>query len=100
VLFGRARRSRLTQSEPDFWPRKTFRGRLEVDGALIHKDLMPRQIFTRKKKGTPFRGGYSRGLYSYDLDGSYIELSYGHDGSLTKFSMSAPMPPGPAQAFE
>jgi hypothetical protein len=100
VLFGRAMRSKLTQSEPDYWPRETFRGRLEVDGALIHKDFTPHHVFTSKKKGTPFRSGYSRGLYSYDLDGFYIETRFGHDGSLTEFSISAPMPPGPAQAPE
>lgn len=91
VLLGRTRYATARKSEYAFWPKKTFNGRLMVDGALIHKGSTLDEI-NRTKKGTPFRLGWRHNLYFYDLNGFYIRLDFGHDGTLTEFSISPPMP--------
>lgn len=91
VLLGRTRHSRLTKTEPAFWPRQTFSGRLVVDGAAIGKGSTIAQI-NREKKGPDFRRDYLDGIYSYRLEDFYVRLDYGHDDSLTSFSISPPDP--------
>ncbi|WP_242394557.1 DUF7738 domain-containing protein [Anaeromyxobacter oryzisoli] len=87
VLLGRTRHSQATEGAPDFWPREPFRGRLVVDGALIHGRSTIREI-DRQKKGAQFQRSYLPTIYDYDLDGFYIRLDFGHDGTLTSFSIS------------
>ncbi|WP_242395897.1 DUF7738 domain-containing protein [Anaeromyxobacter oryzisoli] len=86
VLLGRTPHSPITDAEPDFWPRNTFRGRLVVDGALIHSGSSIREI-DRAKKGTPFRRGYLATIYDYYVDDYLVGLDFGHDGTLTSFSI-------------
>jgi len=102
ILLGRTRKSTLTQTEPDFWPKKTFRGRLMVDGSLIHAGMSLDQInqINSEKKGEPFMPGYLRSIYSYDLSGFYIRLDFGHDRTLTSFSISPPADAAPPEAAE
>jgi hypothetical protein len=71
--------------------RRHVRGRLLVDGALIHKDSTLRQI-NRAKTGALFQRGHVRGLYRYETDGFSVVTEFGHDGSLTEFSIT-PIPP-------
>jgi hypothetical protein len=99
VLFGRTMHSPINDSEPDVWPRKTFPGRLVVDGAVISKGMTISHVMyiNRNKKGARFRRGYLDTIYSYDLDRFYIRLDFGHDGSLTSFSISPPLPEPEAQ---
>jgi hypothetical protein len=94
VLLGRTRHSPLTDSEPDFWPRRTFPGRLVVDGAVISRGMTISHVMyiNRDKKGSPFRLSYLDTIYSYDLDGFLIGLEFGHDSSLTSFSISPHSP--------
>lgn len=92
VLLGRTRHSPLTQTEPEFWPRKTFTGRLLVDGAAIDKSSSVNAI-NRDKKGESFARAHIATAYSYWLEGGYyVGLEFGHDGSLTSFSISVPEP--------
>lgn len=99
ILFGRTQKSKLTRTEPDFWPKKTFRGRLMVDGALIHSGSNVNQI-NSEKKDPPFMPGYSRGIYSYDSSGFYIRLDFGYDRTLTEFSISPPADAAPPESAE
>jgi hypothetical protein len=99
VLFGRTMHSQISDSEPDFWPQRTFQGRLMVDGAQISKGMTLSHIMyiNRDKKGPRFRLGYLDTIYSYDLNGFYLRLNFGHDSSLTSFSISPPLPEPEAQ---
>jgi hypothetical protein len=90
VLLGRKRHSRITETEPEYWPKRTFPGRLVVDGALIHKASTVQEIM-RDKKGVAFRRGYLSTVYYYDLEDFYVRLDFGHDRSLTSFSLSTQM---------
>lgn len=102
VLLGRSRHSKLTKTEPDSWPKKTFRGRLMVDGTLIHAGMSLDQInqINSEKKGEPFMPGYLRSIYSYDLSGFYIRLDFSHDRTLTSFSISPPAEAAPPEAAQ
>lgn len=92
VLFGRTPHSPLTQTEPEFWPRKTFTGRLLVDGAAIDKSSTVNQA-NRDKKGESFARAHIATTYGYWLeDGYYVALDFGHDGSLKSFSIAVPAP--------
>lgn len=91
VLLGRARHSQLTETEPDYWPRQAFGGRLMVDGALVHKDSTLLQI-NRDKKGPAFQRGHIATEFRYDVDGADVSLGFGHDRSLTSFSISPRLP--------
>lgn len=86
VLLGRARHSALTQGEPEFWPRKTFSGRLLVDGAAITSRSTINEV-NREKKGASFNRDYMSGVYSYHVGDFYVRLDYGHDRSLTSFGL-------------
>lgn len=99
ILFGRTMKSKLTEGEPDFWPKKTFRGRLMVDGALIYQGVTINQL-NSEKKAHPFRPGYLRSIYSYELNGFYIRLDFGHDGTLTEFTISPPADASPPEGSE
>lgn len=99
ILLGRKRHAKSTDSEPDHWPKKTFNGRLMVDGALIHKGSTVNQI-NSEKKGVFFERGYLRSIYSYSLNGFTIRLDFGHDGTLTAFSISPPFPQEPPEAAQ
>ncbi|MBN1209338.1 MAG: hypothetical protein JXB05_31090 [Myxococcaceae bacterium] len=94
VLLGRTMHSPLTDSEPDFWPRQTFSGRLVVDGALIHKGSTLQQI-NRDKKGAAFKRDYLDGVYSYETNGVELRLDFGHDGSLRSLTVSPVLPEEP-----
>jgi hypothetical protein len=87
VLLGRTPHSELTSAAPEFWPRHTFAGRLVVDGAVISKSSKLSQI-NKDKKGPDFAPDYLGGIYSYSLPGFYLRLDFGHDRSLTSFSIS------------
>jgi hypothetical protein len=89
VLLGRTLHTNLTDSLPEHWPRRTFTGRLVVDGAVVHKGSTVAQL-NREKKGPDFSRGYLDGIYSYYLgEDYYLRLDYGHDGGLTSFSISS-----------
>lgn len=88
VLLGRSQHTQLIPSEPEHWPRRTFTGRLVVDGAVIGKDSTISQI-NQDKTGRDFSPGYLDGIYSYNLGDFYVRLDYGHDGSLSSFSISS-----------
>lgn len=89
VLLGRTPHSEFTDSEPESWPRRTFTGRLVVDGAVITKGSTLAQI-NRDKKEPDFAPDYLGGIYSYRLEDFYLRLDFGHDQSLTSFSISRP----------
>ncbi|WP_242395898.1 DUF7738 domain-containing protein [Anaeromyxobacter oryzisoli] len=90
VALGRTPHSTITDEAPEFWPRKTFRGRLLVDGALIHSGSQIREI-QRDKKGIPFRRSYLPTIYDYYVDDFEVRLDFGHDRTLTSFSISPPL---------
>ncbi len=95
VLFGRTRQSPLTETEPAFWPRKTFPGRLVVDGAVIAKGSTLSDInsINRDKQGESFMPSYNPTVYRYMLEnGFYVGLGFGHDRSLTSFTIGPPVP--------
>jgi hypothetical protein len=94
VLLGRSMHSPLTQGEPESWPRKTFTGRLLVDGAVITSQSKLHEI-NRDKKGTSFRLGYMSGIYKHSVEKFDVWLSYGHDRSLTSFSVTKWLPEAP-----
>ncbi|ATB35920.1 hypothetical protein CYFUS_001334 [Cystobacter fuscus] len=87
VLLGRTRHSPHTEGEPESWPRKTFTGRLFVDGAAITSRSKIHEI-NRDKKGSDFARDYMSGIFSYYMGDFYVRLDYGHDRSLTAFSIS------------
>jgi hypothetical protein len=87
VLLSRSWDSKLIVEPPEHWPRRTFTGRLVVDGAVIGKGSTISQI-NRDKTGPDFSIGYLDHIYSYDLGDFYVRLDYGHDGSLSSFSIS------------
>jgi hypothetical protein len=99
VLLGRTMHSPINDSEPDFWPRHTFPGRLVVDGATISKGMTLSHIayINRNKQGSHFTSDYLDTIYSYYLDRFYVRLDFGHDSSLTSFSISPPLPEPEAQ---
>ncbi len=95
VLLGRTRHSTLTDTEPEFWPRKTFSGRLVVDGAVIGKASTMDHInhINRDKQGESFMPAHIDTSYGYQLEnGFYVGLDFGHDRTLTSFSISVPTP--------
>lgn len=94
VLLGRTMHSPINDSEPDFWPRRTFPGRLVVDGAVISKGMTLSHIMyiNRNKKGAHFTSDYLDTIYSYDLDRFYLRLDFGYDRALTSFSISPHSP--------
>ncbi|WNG20216.1 hypothetical protein [Cystobacter fuscus] len=91
VLFGRTMHSPLTEGAPDFWPRKSFSGRLLVDGAAISSGSTLDEI-NRDKKGASFARDYMSGVYSYYVEDFYVRLDYGHDRTLTSFGLSKALP--------
>ncbi|WP_095978617.1 hypothetical protein [Melittangium boletus] len=99
ILMGRKRHSQLTRTEPDFWPRKLFPGRLFVDGGPITSKSNINDI-NRDKKGKSFGRGHMSGLYSYDVGDFSIHLDYGHDRSLTSFGLSKHLIPSPPERLE
>ncbi|WP_434385509.1 DUF7738 domain-containing protein [Melittangium boletus] len=87
VLLGRTMHSPLTQGEPESWPHKLFPGRLFVDGGPVTSKSDINDI-NRDKKGKSFGRDYMSGVYSYNLGEFYLRLDYGHDRSLTVFSIT------------
>lgn len=87
VLLGRARFSPETKKEPDHWPHKTFTNRLSVDGAAVTVRSTHSEINLRKQ-GTSFGVGRRPGIYKYSTGQFDVWLEYGHDKSLTIFSMT------------
>jgi hypothetical protein len=87
VLLGRTMHSPLTEGEPEHWPRKTFTGRLLVDGSAITHRSKIHEI-NRGKKGSDFARDYMSGIFSYYMGDFYVRIDYGHDRSLTAFSIS------------
>jgi hypothetical protein len=99
IQFGWKPHSPHHFGRPDHWPKKLFPGRLIVDGALIHKNSTILEINTDKKAKPDFRRGYMDTIYSYDRDdGFYVRLDFGHDGTLTAFSISKPRRAQPPKA--
>jgi hypothetical protein len=94
VLLGRARLSPHSRGEPESWPRKTFTARLLVDGAAITNRSMIGEI-NRDKKGASFTRGYLNGIYNYSVGEFDVWLEYGHDHSLTTFSVTKWLPKAP-----
>jgi hypothetical protein len=94
VLLGRTRHSPLTQTEPDFWPHKTFTARLLVDGATITSRSKIHEV-NRDKKGASFELGHMRGIYRYSVGEFNVWLDHGHDHSLTSFSVTKQSPESP-----
>lgn len=95
VLLGRTLHSPINDSEPVFWPRKTFPGRLVVDGAVISKGMSIPHVWyyiNRDKQGPDFERGYLDTIYYYRLNGFLLSLDFGHDRSLKSFSISPPLP--------
>ncbi|OJH37241.1 hypothetical protein BON30_28440 [Cystobacter ferrugineus] len=91
VLLGRARLSPQSRGEPESWPRKNFTARLLVDGAAITNRSTLGEI-NRDKKGTSFTRGYMNGIYKYSVGEFDVWLEYGHDRSLTTFSVTKWLP--------
>ena len=87
IFFGRTPHSSITTSMPSFWPNRPFPGRLVVDGALIHKDSSIQDIF-RDKKGTSFGRSYLNTIFSYYQGDFHVALEFGHDRTLTDFSIT------------
>ncbi|WNG14375.1 hypothetical protein [Cystobacter fuscus] len=94
ILLGRARLSPHSKGEPDSWPHKTFTGRLLVDGATVTSRSKLHEI-NRDKKGTDFSSGYMSGIYSYTVEEFDVWLEYGHDRTLTTFSVTKWLPKAP-----
>jgi hypothetical protein len=94
VLLGRVPRSPSTEGEPAHWPRNIFPGRLTVDGARVAPGSTVAQI-NRDKRPPDFARGYLDSIFSYDLEGFYVRLDFGHDRSLSRFAMAEHLPRGP-----
>jgi hypothetical protein len=87
VLLGRKPHWEHTDTEPAFWPKNTFRGRLVVDGALIHKDSTINEI-GHDKKGAAFQRAHLPTIFTYG-EGNYSGwLELGYDQTLKAFSFS------------
>jgi hypothetical protein len=87
VLLGRKPHWEHTDTEPNHWPKNTFRGRLVVDGAPIHKDSTINEI-GRDKKGTAFHRDHLPTIFSYYEGNFTIGLEFGYDMTLTAFDFS------------
>ncbi|WP_242394558.1 DUF7738 domain-containing protein [Anaeromyxobacter oryzisoli] len=93
VLFGRSRHSGASEGTPGHWPAVLFRGRLVVDGTPVHPGLALSAM--RRDCGTMhFTRGYLPTIYTKSSAGYLLGLEFGHDESLTEFSISAQLPPG------